>query len=176
MRRLTCSAAAIALVFLLASASAKGPGTPDGYMTPPAPIAQILDAPPTPGVLISPDRRTLAITQRASLPPISELARPTRSLAGYRINPITNGPADSGVTWLNGLAFRSVDGGTETPVELPPGRFLYPRFSPDGTRLAFVAETRGALEVWVAERSGAARRLSPLRLNAAFGAPYQWAP
>src|SRR5262249_18515158 len=79
--------------------------------------------------------------------------------------------------WLNGLAFRSVDGGTETPVELPPGlRFLYPRFSPDGTRLAFVAEIRGALEVWVAERSGAARRLSPLRLNAAFGAPYQWAP
>jgi hypothetical protein len=169
--------AATLLLSLLASASLQAAGTTATYMTPPAPIAQILDAPPTPSVLISPNRRTLAIIERANLPPISELARPILMLAGYRINSINNGPADGRVTWLNGLAFQSVDGEVRTQVSLPQGmRFLYPRFSPDGTRLAFVAEADGALELWVAERSGAARRLSALPLNAGFGTPFQWAP
>src|ERR1043165_5194868 len=57
------------------------------YNVPPAPIAQILDAAPTPSVDVSPTRSTLAILGRANLPPIAEVAEGELRLAGYRINP-----------------------------------------------------------------------------------------
>ena len=44
------------------------------YQQPPAPIADILDRKPTPTPSLSPDRTTLALFDRANLPPIAELA------------------------------------------------------------------------------------------------------
>lgn len=43
------------------------------YQQPPAQIADILDTRPTPTPSLSPDRTTLALFDRASLPPIAEL-------------------------------------------------------------------------------------------------------
>lgn len=146
------------------------------YMQPPAPIAQILDTPPTPAIMISRDRQTLALLGRADLPPVADLAKPILRLAGYRINPELNGPSDGRVQWLNTLAFQDVSAGVVREVALPQGlRYLYPQFSPDGAMLAFAAEAEGRLELWVASRaSGAARKLSDVALNAAFGAPFRW--
>ncbi|MDA0742432.1 MAG: S9 family peptidase, partial [Proteobacteria bacterium] len=81
------------------------------YQQPPQPIAQILDAKPNPGVSVSPDRKTLLLTDRSNLPSIAELSEPMLRLAGYRINPRNNGPANSRVSWLTGLSFQSIDGG-----------------------------------------------------------------
>ena len=100
------------------------------YQQPPAPIADILDAKPTPTASLSPDRATLALYDRANLPPIAELAEPMLRLAGYRINPRNNGPANSRVSWLTGLSFQPVAGGAARPVALPEGaRFTSPSWS-----------------------------------------------
>jgi len=40
------------------------------------------------------------------------------------------------------------DGASE-PLPLPPGRHLFPRFSPDGTRLAYAAGSLGDRQIWV---------------------------
>jgi Tol biopolymer transport system component len=39
--------------------------------------------------------------------------------------------------------------GAEQPVPLPPGPYLYPRFSPDGRRLAYASGGVGDRQIWV---------------------------
>ena len=79
------------------------------YQQPPAPIADILDAKPTPSSMLSPDRRTLVLMDRSNLPSIKALAEPMLRLAGTRINPRNNGAAESRVAWLTGLSLQAVD-------------------------------------------------------------------
>jgi hypothetical protein len=55
-----------------------------GYQQPPAPIAQILDAEPTPAVTLGPTREWLLLLERRPLPPISEVGAPILRLAGDR--------------------------------------------------------------------------------------------
>lgn len=148
------------------------------YQQPPAPIAEILDRKPTPTPSLSPDRATLALYDRANLPPIAELSEPMLRLAGYRINPRNNGPANSRVSWLTGLSFQPVAGGPARTVQLPEGaRFTSPSWSPDGKAVAFLMDAPTGLELWVADVAGGeARRLTEARVNAAAGGAFDWLP
>ena len=154
--------------------------TADGltYQQPPAPIADILDTRPTPLPSLSPDRGTLALFERSNLPSIAELAEPMLRLAGYRINPRNNGPANSRVTWLTGLSFQPVAGGAARPVALPAGtRFTSPDWSPDGRFVALLVDRPTGLELWVADVATArARRLTGATVNATMGSGMDWLP
>src|SRR3954464_10524777 len=113
----------------------------DGYQTPPAPIAQILDAAPTPGVTVSSDRKTLALLGRENLPSIAAVSEPILRLGGYRINPRANGPIEARANWLNSLSVEDVATGKVRPVALPAGaRFFATSWSPDGSKLAFLMD------------------------------------
>ncbi len=151
---------------------------PSQYRQPPAPIAQILDTKPTPTPLIDPTRTRIALLERASLPPIAELAEPDLKLAGYRINPRNNGQSNSRVQWLTGLSLQDVAGGSARTVALPVGtRFTAPSWSPDGRSLAFLADQPRGLELWIAEvGTGKARRVTGPVVNAAAGAAFTWMP
>ena len=148
------------------------------YQQPPAPIADILDTRPTPTPSLSPDRSTLALFDRASLPPIAELAEPMLRLAGYRINPRNNGQANSRVAWLTGLSFQPVEGGEARAVSLPANaRFVSPGWSPDGRSVALLMDAPTGLELWTVDvASGSARRLTDARVNAAVGGAFDWLP
>ncbi|MGZ9099038.1 MAG: S9 family peptidase, partial [Brevundimonas sp.] len=148
------------------------------YQQPPAPIADILDTAPTPTPSLSPDRTTLALFDRANLPPIAELAEPMLRLAGYRINPRNNGPANSRVAWLTGLSFQPVSGGAARTVSLPANaRFTSPSWSPDGRTVALLMDAPTGLELWTVDvAGGAARRLTDARVNAAGGGAFDWLP
>jgi len=149
------------------------------YQQPPAPIAQILDAKPTPSVGLSPDRKTLLLQDRTNLPSIEELAAPMLRLAGYRINPANNGPANSRVNWLTGLSFQSVDGGEARPVSGLPAqaRLTFVSWAPDGKAVAFLRNTPEGLELWTADVASAqARRLTGATVNAAKDSGYSWLP
>ena len=146
------------------------------YRLPPAVIASILDAPPTPALSVSPDRRVIALLGRPGLPSIAELAEPELRLAGTRINPRTNGPSRDAA--FRSLSFRELRGGVERHVALPEGaRLNHPRWSADGSTLAFTLTTDEGIELWVAaENTGVARRLVGPELNATFGTPFAWMP
>ena len=148
------------------------------YMQPPAPIAQILDTAPPPLPLVNPTRDTVALLGRSNLPPVAELAEPELRLAGYRINPRNNGPANSRLSWLNGLSFQDIASRQTREVALPQGtRFVAPSWSPDGSRIAFLRGAENGMELWVAERATAhARRLTGPTVNAAFGTGLEWLP
>ncbi len=173
-RRAVALAASVAFVALSAGAALAA----DGYQTPPAPIAQILDSAPTPGVIVSPDRKVLAQLGRENLPTIAAVSEPILRLGGYRINPRNNGPIEARANWLNALAFEDVATGKVRPVALPAGaRFFATNWSPDGSKLAFVMDAKAGLELWVADvKTATARKVTDAAVNATFGAGYDWLP
>jgi len=166
--------------FVLLAAVAGPALAQDGltYQQPPSPIAEILDTKPTPTPSLSPDDRTLALFDRANLPPIAELAEPMLRIGGYRINPRNNGTANSRVTWLTGLSLQPVAGGESRTVELPAGaRFLSPDWSPDGRSIALLMDAPTGLELWTVDVASArARKLTDARVNAAAGGAFDWLP
>jgi dipeptidyl aminopeptidase/acylaminoacyl peptidase len=170
--------ALVGLLFLPAVASA-GPKAPVQYQLPPSPIPQILDTAPPPRVLVSSDRKQLALLGRENLPSIAELAEPELHLAGYRMNPRTNGPAPSRVAYLNSITVQDIATGAERPVKLGKGlRLMDPTWSPDGTKIAFINVTRAGMELWVADAAtGNARALTGPTLTDPFSArAFVWMP
>jgi dipeptidyl aminopeptidase/acylaminoacyl peptidase len=170
------AAAALALALAAGPAMAQsGDGAPV-YRQPPEPIASILDTAPTPLSSLGPDRSRLALFSRSALPPVAELAEPTLRLAGYRLNPRNNGPANGRLTWLTGITFKAVVDGREVAAALPAGaRFIAPTWSPDGARVALLMDRPTGLELWVVDAAtGAARALSGPIVNAAAGADLTW--
>lgn len=155
------------------------PAPPDGsgYLIPPDPIPQILAAQPTPALSVGPGRERVALFGRENLPGIAELSEPELRLAGVRINPRTNGPSRE--SFYNAITLQGIDGGERREVALPQdARISYPRWSPDGSRIAFVNTTPQGLELWTVEtENNRARRLLGPELNGAFpGAPFEWMP
>ena len=145
-----------------------------GYRQPPAPIAQILDAEPTPVVSISPDRKWMVILARPALPPIAEVAAPELKLAGDRIDPRTNGRSRE--TSYRALRLRNLSGGAEHSVAFPAGaRIGNVSWSPDGSTIALALTRARGIELWVANvASGKARALTGPILNGARGNPCDW--
>lgn len=164
------------LLLLAISTAASGESPSPGYHRAPAAIARILETSPTPAVALAPDHKTLAILGRENLPTIANMSKPILRLAGYRIDPATNGPVEVRVQWLNTLSLEDIASGRTTNVVLPAGlRFASPDWSPDGQRLAIVAQEATGLAVWIVDRAGKARMLVR-GLNAAFGSTFAWTP
>ncbi len=144
------------------------------YLTPPPEIVDILDAPPIPQVVVNPTGNTLALLSRPAMPSIAELAQPMLRLAGYRLNPQTNGPhRQAGITRIT---LRGINDGAEQAFDAPRETTLGPvEFSPDGSRLIFTLTRYNGIEVWLMEVStGDARPLSDASINAAWGDPCDW--
>ncbi|MEW6321837.1 MAG: prolyl oligopeptidase family serine peptidase [Acidobacteriota bacterium] len=151
------------------------PQAPSGYLLPPQVVVDILDAPPPPVIEVSPTRDRVAVLERASMPPLSELAQPMHRLAGERINPRTNGPHRA-VTY-RAITLTAIADGTATPVTVPAQnpRLTWIGFSADGHRFAFTHTRDTGIELWVGETAtGHARAVTPAQLNAVFGRPCGW--
>ena len=171
LRRPLALAAAVAAFAAPAAAQ-------DGYLTPPAPIPAIIDAQPTPAVLVGRDRQTLVLLGREGLPSIATMAEPELRLGGFRISPRTNGISATRASYSTSITFQDLATGRSRAVQLPAGaRVSYPQWSPDGRSLAFVNAVGNGLELWVAEVASAqARRLTGAELNATIGTPFRWLP
>jgi dipeptidyl aminopeptidase/acylaminoacyl peptidase len=146
------------------------------YKQPPKQILEVLDAPATPYLSVSPARDHALLIEPLRYPPIADVAQPMLRLAGLRINPANNGPRLP--LSYTALTLKRIADGAETKIVLPPGaRIGSPEWSPDGRHLAFTNSTPGAVELWVAETAtGKARRLDGLNVNAAYGDPLAWMP
>ena len=141
-----------------------------GYLTPPAEIVDILDAPPTPQALVSPSRDTVALLARPAMPSIAEVARPMLRLAGFRLNPRTNGPTPPGSQPHHRQANRGRHGACvrRAARDHPRRRrVLAGRLAP-----AVHPHPLQRIEAWVMETAtGRARPLSDTSINAAWGNP-----
>jgi len=162
-------------LLLLVLAAVAPLGAQMAYKQPPAQIAQILDAPPTPQALFSPDRSRVLFVERSGLPSIAEIGAPYLRLAGVRVNPRTNG------SWREnfavGLTVHAGAGSPETRIKTPPGaRVAHAAWSRDSKRIAFTTTGNDAIRLWVADAAtGAAKMVADVALNGVLGAPCSWA-
>ena len=130
----------VAAVAIVASAVLYGqtrprPAAASGYLLTPKVIVDILDAPPTPTVALAPDRKTIALMDRKSMPSIAHLAEPIHRIAGARINPKTNGRQQRGGE-IVGITLKSIATGTEKKIVVPPDPNIGGvSFAPDGRHL-----------------------------------------
>ena len=147
---------------------------PASYLTPPTEITNILDTPPTPRVIISPTGATVALLQRPAMRSITELAQPMLRLAGYRLNPRTNGPHTAEA--LSRITVARIDDGIEHVFDAPRETSLGDvEYSPDGSRLLFTLTRYNGIEAWLMEvATGQVRPLSDASVNAAWGNPCDW--
>ena len=108
-----------------------------GYQLPPKTIADLIDAPPTPGASLSPTGNFMLLVQRPNLPSIEEVAQKELRLAGIRINPKTNSSSRS--AYYNGLKIKSITEKTEILISgLPKNpKIENVSWSPDGTKIGF---------------------------------------
>lgn len=169
--------AALLILCLAGSVSAQDAALT--YQTPPAELASLVDYARTPVVSLSPDRETMAFLSRPGLMGIAEFAQPEVGLAGIRINPRTNGPGITRLSFFTGIGFRGVDaaGDPRAVTGLPGGAQLRsPSWSPDGRHVAFTVTRGDRVELWVADvAEGRARRLIDQAVNDAyFGSPMEW--
>ena len=156
-----------------------------GYQKPPAAIEQLLDAPETPVVSVSPDRAMLLIEQPAEFPSIADVAQPRYRLAGLRFNPAASAPAGSGDSYMTGLKLQAIAGGAAKPVAGLPAKLKATNavWSPDSKHIAFVQRVDAAavggagLQLFVIDVATAqARRMGTVKVNGVLGAPCAWLP
>ena len=163
------------LLIVPAVALAAAAAAQEGYQTPPDAIVRIAEAPPTPGISVSPDKTHAVLTHRSSLAPLAELSRPELRIAGLRIDPAAN--AASRRRMFRDVTLERLDGGEAVAITgLPdPLRGDHLSWSPDGTRFAFTHTGDDGVELWVVEAaSGTATRLVA-GVNAIFrGSPFRW--
>ncbi len=170
------SFALLSVLILGAAAGLVAQSSRSTYLLPPKVVVDILDAAPTPGVIVSPDRKTIALTHRRSMLTIAELSQPIERIAGSRINPRTNGTQQRGGSTF-GITLKTIATGAERKVAVPPNANISAvSFAADGSRLAFLNTTDSAMELWVADTAtGQSKPLTVgARLNGTLGAPCSW--
>ena len=145
------------------------------YQTPPQAIADLLNAPPTPSISISPTKDWLLLGERTGFPSIEELAQPELRLAGLRLNPRTNGKSRSG----GAISFRlkNIQTQAEKAVIALPANALFQSvaWSPDGQKFAFTATTGKGISLWYVDvASATATQLTEAVLNDAVGSNFTW--
>ncbi|MBT3606521.1 MAG: S9 family peptidase, partial [Candidatus Latescibacteria bacterium] len=147
------------------------------YEMPPKALADVIDAPLTPGISLDPSHTYLLLMHRPGYPPIEDVARPELRLAGLRIDPKNNG--QSRVSHYDGLTLKRVDNGHEEDVKgLPDGaRIGQGHWSPDGSHFAFSVTGATGIALWICEvATGVARPIDGIALNCIWGTPLVWLP
>ncbi len=165
----------ITFLVLLLSVTSLAQQPKQHYMMPPKAIADLVDAPFTPRISISPDNTRMLFLYYPGLPSIAEVSQPELRLAGLRINPRTNGPSRG--WYYNKMTVKNITTDKEQEITGLPERphITNVRWSPDSKKIAFVITKPDHLELWYADIiSGKAKRLSTVSLNSAVGNPFSW--
>jgi dipeptidyl aminopeptidase/acylaminoacyl peptidase len=161
---------------MLSSAGEVWADGPAPYRRPAPAILQVLEAPPTPMVVLSPTRDFIVLVHTSRYPPIADVAAPMLRLAGLRIDPRTNGPHMP--PRVTGLSTVTIADGKERAIALPEGqRFGVPIVSADGRQFAITNTTPKGIELWIGDIATAqVRRVPDIRINAVYGPSVQWMP
>ena len=125
----------------------------ESYRLPPQDLVDLIDAPPSPAVDISPDGEWMLMIERDALPSIEDVSRRMLRLAGMRIDPVANSRFRT--VFDRGLLLRRRGDSSEVPatrVPLPEnGKLVSVRWAHDSLSFAFSVVTKAGTELWVAD-------------------------
>ncbi|HEU4795715.1 MAG TPA: prolyl oligopeptidase family serine peptidase [Pyrinomonadaceae bacterium] len=160
------------LVLLLAAVT----GAQQGYKKPPKEVLDILNAPVTPGVSISPTRDNMLLTTALRYPPLADIAQPMLRLAGRRINPASNSPHR--LQYSVGLTLKRIADGAEVQIQVPTNaKITGIEWSDDGKHFSFLNTTPTRVELWVGDTAtGKIQNIKGVQINSVLGSPVTWMP
>ncbi|MDX2415078.1 MAG: hypothetical protein QNK33_07795, partial [Bacteroidales bacterium] len=121
------------------------------YQKPPKEIVEILNASPTPGVSISPDKKLIALTQSPGMPTIEDISREMLRIGGLRIDPQINGSSTR--RYSIELKFMDLNGNNQGTIKgMPEGLKLGSfSWSKDSKEFAFINFSDESIELWVGD-------------------------
>lgn len=147
------------------------------YHQPSKEIQEVLSAPPTPQISVSPRGDYAILMQGVRYPPIAEVAQPMLRLAGIRIDTNTNG-MHMAPYFVSYAIKRLADGGDVAMAAPKAAKLGAPAWSPDGKQFAFTNTTARGIELWIGSPvTGEARRVAGALVNGvrvAGGPPAEW--
>lgn len=149
---------------------------PSTYEEPPQAVIDIVDAPATPRITVSPTGDRVLLAHYDALPGIEDVAAPYERLAGLRIDAARF--AERRTRMYEKLEIVEVATGEGTTVSLPEGiRMGRPQWSPDGRTVAFTRWVGDGLRLWVVDaQTGKAREASEARINDVLTQGFAWLP
>ena len=135
------------------------------YQKPPKEVLDVLNAPLTPVISVSPQHDYAILMQPVRYPAIAEVAQPMLRLAGIRIDSNTNG-MHLAPNYTSFSIKRLSDGG-DVKVTLPGAAKLgAPVWSPDGKQFAFTNTTAHGIELWLgATATGQTHKVEGAAIN-----------
>src|SRR5215207_4051175 len=147
-----------------------------GYKKPPKEVLDILNAPVTPGISVSPTRDNIILTTGLRYPPLADLAQPMLRLAGRRINPAANSPHR--YQYSVALTLKRVADGSEVKIDVPPGaKISGVEWSDDGKHFAFLNGTANRVDLWVGDAAtGKIHNVKGVTINSVMGSALTWMP
>ena len=168
----------------IVTAMAQAPAAP-AYQTPPKAIADLITAPGTPSISLTPTNDRYIIAEMSGLPSIKDVAQEELGLAGVRVLASTNGPKAN--SKILSLTVYAVDNSPKALAKskiiegkiqgLPSDPILSFSYDPTGKRVAMYVEKDNGIECWVAELATLqARKVSNKLINGFFGLRTEWLP
>jgi dipeptidyl aminopeptidase/acylaminoacyl peptidase len=147
-----------------------------GYKKPPKEVLDILNAPVTPGISVSPTRDNVILTTGVRNPPLADVAQPMLRLAGRRINPAANSPHR--YQYSVALTLKRIADGSEVNIEVPPNaKISGVEWSDDGKHFAFLNGAANRVELWVGDSAtGKIRNVKGVTINSVMGNALNWMP
>lgn len=149
------------------------------YVRPPAGIERLVTAPRQKNVTLtnqSPNRRYFVNLQNEGLPALALFGKPHYYLGGLQVDFRANRARSLTTRGAAALAITDATAGQTRVIEAPRGASVSsPSWSPDGNRVAFIANFDDASRIYVADvASGRSRQLSAAPLLATLVTDVAW--
>jgi len=151
----------------------------EGYLSPPKELLEIALAPWHKNVSVSnlnPARTRFVVLESQGMPSIAQLGKPYLNLAGLQVDTRAHRDRRFTTRTTTGLRIVNLDDGKELPIDVPSEVLVTdPKWSPDGTKLAFFVHSDRETSIYVADASsGRARRLTRTPLLATNVNSFYW--
>jgi dipeptidyl aminopeptidase/acylaminoacyl peptidase len=151
------------------------------FVTPPPEVARLVTAPRQQNSTLaeqSPDKRHFLATHNEGLGVNPKFARAHVYLGGLQVDTRANRSRQLTTRGLAAIEIVDAETGAKTKLEIPSGATASsPTWSPDGSRLAFLANFDDATYVYVADaKTGSSRRASGRAALPVLATTLDWAP